>query len=365
MRNLAQVYHCELPHESSGGVLLDERRRRHVEHQRVVRGESDAQTPPKEGGKRVARVREEERVVRDRRHRHADLGDVVEVFEGRLLGEVDAVGDVLRKQEGGREVVHGANLAAMRAQGELPQALGGTKLVEGAQVDPEVKVVVAVRRVLLGRVLGRGGQRVELVLVLNVLVVHGVDDPTMLEEPAELDVVLRTESRVEQWPKEVAQHLSKRRHIPSVPHVVYPKHLHSPQQVLTDQALLVCVNPLGERLPLRALPALDRDPWLQVDWTRLGLVDDASDVELEELPIEAARRKDQVIERLTTQWRKGLIERFKVAHHHCIRHCAHQVAVHAAGREALDIHHRLDRRALLLVENAIAMLGVDLGHEVE
>ncbi len=113
-----------------------------MELERVVRTEADVEAGAEKVRERVAFVRQEEGVVRERRHgdlcgrggsarvnaeglltvskrrSYADLLEVEEVLQCRDLAEKDAVRDRMGSKEGGSEVVGVASFSRMRSQPE-------------------------------------------------------------------------------------------------------------------------------------------------------------------------------------------------------------------------------------------------------
>ena len=93
-------------------------------------------------------VFEEERVVRERTHRDADLRQVEEVLQERRLPEQQSVRDVLCEQEAGDQVLSAAGLPAVRTQREGAHPPQSTEAVQHDQVRVHVVEVVVVGRVL-------------------------------------------------------------------------------------------------------------------------------------------------------------------------------------------------------------------------
>mmetsp|Transcript_25897 Transcript_25897/g.84931 ORF Transcript_25897/g.84931 Transcript_25897/m.84931 type:complete len:478 (-) Transcript_25897:1117-2550(-) len=264
-RDLGEVARGEAPHLPRDAVLLHERLLGVVEHERVVRRERDVEPAREELLERVLGEAEEERVVGEGREREPDLAQVVQVGERRRLAQVDAVVDAARGEEGDVEVVEVARLARVRPEAKGGEALGAAQLVEGVQVGVHKVAVVRVVRVCGEPVLGQRRGRVvrgEGALWLG-LVVDQVEGDRLLQHQVQLRVALRVDGDLEERDEEVLEEgLEVGQHPLRVVHAVQPRHLDDPPVVVRVER--VVDDPLGERVPLGPLAAVDGDAVLCV-----------------------------------------------------------------------------------------------------
>lgn len=103
---------------SSNTVLFQQWFFGEVKLQRIVRAQADIQTSLEKVRKRVPFVGQEERVIGQRAHCDTDLLEVEQILECGYLAEENAVGDGVRGQERGSQVVGIPSFAAVGSEDE-------------------------------------------------------------------------------------------------------------------------------------------------------------------------------------------------------------------------------------------------------
>eukprot|EP01137_Pigoraptor_chileana_P027974 Opistho-2@11329 len=253
----------QLPHLRRDAVLFNERLLGHVEHERIIRGERHVEAARKVFRHWIPLETEEERVVAEGAHGNAHLRQIVQILQHRHLAQQNAVADRLRRQKRRREMVHRPRLSAVWAQLECVEAARLPHLVQHANVGIHVIDVVRVRGVLvLGPVRGRRVLEVDAHLGL-ALVVDAVKAYNLLQCPVQIRVAARVERHLKEWHEYVVNHVLERLHMVCLAeNRVQAGHLDQPADVLGIH--LVLDHPVGEAVPLVALPPVDRYARLRV-----------------------------------------------------------------------------------------------------
>lgn len=93
-----------------------------MELKRIVRGQGHIQTLHQVLGKRITRIGDEQRVVAQRRHGDADLGQVEQVLQDGHLAEQQPVTNALRREVAGDQMIDRAGFATVSSNGKCVQA---------------------------------------------------------------------------------------------------------------------------------------------------------------------------------------------------------------------------------------------------
>ena len=259
-RNLALVGGGKLPHLRTHSILFGQRVIGVVCEERGVRAQRDVHALAEVAWKRVLAAAHEQLAVAERAHGDAYLGEVEEVVQGWAAAQKEAVVNLVRDQEGGDQVIRVAGLAAVRAELEGVQALGGAQLVQHADVGVHIVHPVRVGRVVWVPIVVRSRQTGGQQRVLRQrLVVHAVEAHHGFQEVVQRRVGGGVQRVLEQRLKDVAQHVSKAGNlVGGAINVVDARHLHQPAHVIVGEA--VRVEPLRQSSPLCGLAAIDRHP---------------------------------------------------------------------------------------------------------
>mmetsp|Transcript_13764 Transcript_13764/g.38842 ORF Transcript_13764/g.38842 Transcript_13764/m.38842 type:complete len:802 (-) Transcript_13764:162-2567(-) len=259
--DFADVRRAELVNLHRDTVLLDQGLLRHVNQERVVRGEGDVQAPLKECWEGVLRVLAEQAVVGKRGHRKTNLCQVVQVLKRRVLLQVDAVVDRIRHEECPRQVVNVSRLPGVRPEGELRHVPLLPERVQDVEVGVDIVQIVVVRRVLLHVPLFGGWHLAMHLPFVARLVVHNVESHYVVQERHQLRVLVRALRDLKEGLKNVGDELPKVVQLPALlVDGVEPGNLNHPHDVRAHE--LVVVPPGGQLGPLRLGFAVDAQPVL-------------------------------------------------------------------------------------------------------
>ena len=141
---------------SAHGILLEQRRRRVVELQRVVRAEAHAEPSLVQLAHGRIFHLDEQGIVGQRAEPETDLRQVVQVLQRRLHVEAPPVVDAVGEQVARRQVVPGPGLASVRLERKRVEPARLAQAVQRVQVGPDVVTPVRIRRVALVRPLSGG-----------------------------------------------------------------------------------------------------------------------------------------------------------------------------------------------------------------
>lgn len=98
-----------------------------MELKRVIGRQAYTQSSGEILRKRIAMIVQEKRIVTERRHRDADLRQVVQILKYGDLPEQQTVRNILRHHVSAHEMLNRSGFAAVRSQNERVQALLSVK----------------------------------------------------------------------------------------------------------------------------------------------------------------------------------------------------------------------------------------------
>lgn len=212
---LTHIDRAELVDLGSYRVFFNQRLFRESKLQRIIGGQGHVEPTLEEAGARVLVVRQEQRVVTERRHCDADLVQVVEVLQQRHLAQQDTVADAVAAQEADGQMIGVTSLTAVRTKDESVESSALPPIVERGNIGKHEVDPIAIRWILLGvPFAGNRVLAVEPTLGL-ALVINTIESDHSLEEDMKLGVTGGVLGHFEQWLENIRDDLFEVLHHPA------------------------------------------------------------------------------------------------------------------------------------------------------
>ena len=136
------------------------KRTRNYSVYRVIGAEGNVQSNAKVSRERVLVIIEKELIVGQGGHGNADLGEIVQILQGGIGAQKNAVIDLVSEEVGSRQMLYIPRLATMGTELKGIKSFRCTELVKYANVGVHVVHVVAKGRIISHRPIVCGGQHI-------------------------------------------------------------------------------------------------------------------------------------------------------------------------------------------------------------